>query len=256
MLRPLCNAITLAKPDVVVVSGDLTQRARASQFAQARDFLKTLPGARIVVPGNHDVPLFNVLSRWLWPLHNFRRYITNDLEPFYSDGEIAVLGVNTARSWTFKNGRINQGQVARSCTRLGALPDGILRVVATHHPFAVPDAGSHRAIGRAAMAIERFAGCRVDVILSGHLHTSHTMRTVEHYVDATHSALLVQAGTATSSRRRGEENAFNILRAERETLNIEKVGWDGTKVAFLPLSSETFQRVPGGWDRVSTGSAH
>src|ERR1700704_802293 len=112
LIGPLIAAVTEANPDLVAVSGDLTQRARSHQFREARAFLDSLPKPQIVVPGNHDVPLHNVLTRFLQPLHKYRRYITDDLQPFYHDKEIAVLGVSTARSLTIKGGRISAEQVA------------------------------------------------------------------------------------------------------------------------------------------------
>ena len=98
LLAPLRALVERLEPDVVVVSGDLTQRARSGQFQQARVFLDSLPGPQIVVPGNHDVPLYNVFSRFLTPLVKYRRHVTDDLSPEYVDEEIAVLGINTARS--------------------------------------------------------------------------------------------------------------------------------------------------------------
>src|ERR1039457_1070109 len=105
-VQDLIASVTEAKPDIVVVSGDLTQRAKEREFQEARQFLQALPSPQIVVPGNHDVPLYNVLARALKPFRNYQRYISEDLEPFYSDDEIAIAGINTARSLTFKNGRI------------------------------------------------------------------------------------------------------------------------------------------------------
>lgn len=239
VLPRLRQAVIDARPDVVVVSGDVTQRAMAQQFAQARDFLAGLPRPQIVVPGNHDVPLYNVLARWLRPLDNFKAYITSDLEPFHSDAEIAVLGLNTARSLTFKSGRLNREQVARTCSRFTALPDNVVRIVVTHHPFVRPETVSEDTVGRAEMAIEGFANCRVDLILSGHLHMSHTASSADHYTTA-HATLLVQAGTATSSRRRGEVNAFNVLRIERPALHIDRVAWDEGKNDFALVGTTMF----------------
>src|SRR4051812_27172878 len=135
---PLREAIVASCPDILVVSGDLTQRARNKQFASARRFLDSLPVPRVVVPGNHDVLLYNLVARWLWPLAAYRRHIDDNVEPFYADGEIAVLGVNTARSFTFKNGRINQGQVLRGYARLDNCDSGLVRIVVTHHLFDLP----------------------------------------------------------------------------------------------------------------------
>src|SRR4030081_1904468 len=106
-VQALIASVTEARPDVVVISGDLTQRAKESEFQEARQFLDALPSPQIVVPGNHDVPLYNLLARVLKPLRNYQRYISNELEPLYCDDEIAIVGVNTARSLTLKNGRIS-----------------------------------------------------------------------------------------------------------------------------------------------------
>src|SRR5438270_804255 len=103
----LAVAVSTLRPHLVAISGDLTQRAREREYRAAREFLDRLPRPQIVVPGNHDVPLHNVVQRFFGPLTLYRRYISNDLEPFFIDDEIAVAGVNTARSLTWKGGRIN-----------------------------------------------------------------------------------------------------------------------------------------------------
>ena len=248
MLPALAASIRAESPDLVVVSGDLTQRARTNQFLQAREFLQALPHPQLVVPGNHDIPLFNAISRWLSPLGKFRRYITADLEPFYSDDEIAVAGVNTARSWSFKDGRINAGQVARSCARLSSAPGSLTRLIVTHHPFALPTmASSQGIVGRAEMAITGFADCRVDMILSGHLHISHSAPSVARYGDTAHAALLVQAGTAISSRARGEPNAFNIIRIDRPNAIVEQRSWDDSGKTFVKTGTERFVCTANGW---------
>ncbi|MDQ6705853.1 MAG: metallophosphoesterase, partial [Acidobacteriota bacterium] len=117
-LRPLVETASQLKPDLVAVSGDLTQRARTSEFLEAQAFLRQLPRPQIVIPGNHDIPLHNVYARFVLGLDKFRRFISEDLEPYYVDDEIAVAGVNTARSLTWKGGRINRGQLDRLERRL------------------------------------------------------------------------------------------------------------------------------------------
>ena len=216
VIAPMIEAITRIAPDLVAVSGDLTQRARARQFKDARAFLDRLPTPQIVVPGNHDVPLHNVAARFLQPLRGYRRYITDDLRPFYGDDEIAVLGVNTARSLTIKKGRINEAQIAWMSERLCACGPGVVKIVVTHHPFDVPEGHDERnLVGRARMAMEALARCGADLFLAGHLHVSHTSRSVTRYKIKGHSALVVQAGTAASDRGRGEANSFNVLRIDR-----------------------------------------
>lgn len=250
LLAPLIALIKQTGPDIVAISGDLTQRARSRQFKEARAFLDALPAPRIIVPGNHDVPLYNVLARFLRPLANYRRYITDDLQPFYADEEIAVLGINTARSLTIKGGRINQEQVARLSERLHHFGSGVTKILVTHHPFDLPEAYSEEAlVGRAHMAMETFALCGMDVLLAGHLHVSHTGHTAERYRIRGHSALVVQAGTATSTRGRGEPNSFNVLHIDHPRITIERYAWRPEQLAFAVVATEGFRRTPDGWSR-------
>src|SRR5712671_3863019 len=129
LIAPLVETVKEIKPDLVAVSGDLTQRARSHQFREARAFLDSLPHPQIIVPGNHDVPLHNVLSRFARPLDKYRRHITDNLQPVYLDDEIVVVGVNTARSLTIKGGRINEDQVARVREQLCGSDDKLVKTV-------------------------------------------------------------------------------------------------------------------------------
>jgi 3',5'-cyclic AMP phosphodiesterase CpdA len=250
-VQALIATVTEARPDIVVVSGDLTQRAKEREFQEARLFLEALPSPQIVVPGNHDVPLYNVFARALKPLRNYQRYISEDLEPFYSDDEIAIVGVNTARSLTFKKGRINRQQVARSCARLEACGENHTRVIVSHHPFDLPETHElHGLVGRAHMAMAGFARCRVDLILSGHLHISHTSESAPRYKIPGHSALVIHAGTATSTRSRGELNSFNIIQVDRSSVSIQCLIWNRERSSFLLSLTAQFQRTPAGWSRI------
>lgn len=255
LLAPLTAFIDQLGPDVVVVSGDLTQRARSAQFIQARRFLDALPTPQIIVPGNHDIPLHNVFSRFVRPLKKYQRHITQDLNPFFQDDEIAVLGVNTARSLTFKNGRINEDQLARVRERLCALDDGITRVVVTHHPFDLPDAmGKQELVGRAPLAMQVFAGCRIDLLLAGHFHTSHAASTASRYQLGDYSAIAIQAGTATSTRGRGETNSFNVIRISSGRIAVDRMGWSAVSATFLCAATEAFDATGQGWVKASAAS--
>ena len=251
VISPLIDAITKINPSLVAVSGDLTQRARSHQFAEARAFLDRLPKPQIVVPGNHDVPSHNVFARFAQPLTKYRHYITSDLRPFYHDEEIAALGVNTARSLTIKGGRINKGQVAWMRERFSELDSELVRIVVTHHPFDLPEGHDERhLVGRARMAMEKLASCGVDVFLAGHLHTSHTTHTATRYQIKGHSALVVQAGTATSSRGRGEENSFNLVRINRPHITVERFEWKENHEEFSLSNAEHFRHTADGWIRI------
>lgn len=248
-LEPLARVIRSLEPHVVVVSGDLTQRARPRQFREARAFLDTLPSPQIVVPGNHDIPLMNVWKRFASPLEGFRSLIARDVEPCFIDDEIAVLGLNTARSLTWKAGRLNEEQFAKARERLAPLPSSVMKVVVTHHPFDVPPGGHDRdLVGRARPAMAAFAAAGADLFLSGHLHVSHTGHTADRYQIEGHSALVIHAGTATSTRRRDETNSFNLLRVEAAALSLVRFDWHPGSEAFAPRAEERYGRGPRGWE--------
>ena len=252
LLDPLVATVEAARPDVVAISGDLTQRARTRQFEQARAFLDRLPRPQIVVPGNHDVPLYDVLRRFAAPLRRYTRIITDDLSPMYRDDEIAIIGLNTARSLTFKGGRINVGQVGLVARHFAGLDDSILRVVVTHHPFDLPEHGAQAAlIGRATMAMQALADCGVDLLLSGHLHHAHAGDTSSRYEIPGFSALVVQAGTATSTRSRGESNALNIIRAGTARIEVDVRSWQPEQARFGLLRTDVFERAAGRWSRAT-----
>jgi len=251
LLEPLRQTIQALAPHVVVVSGDLTQRARSAQFCEAKRYLGSLPGPQIVVPGNHDIPLYNVAARFLAPLVKYKRYITEDLTPEYVDDEVAVLGLNTARSLTFKDGRVNREQIAALHERFDGLAPHITRIVVTHHPFDLPEHfDEDDLVDRAEMAMETFSRCGVDLLLAGHLHTSHSHSSAERYKIGGYAALVVQAGTATSTRGRGESNSFNVLRVEHDRIEVERFSWiDGQ--GFQPASLEVFIRTGDTWQSAS-----
>jgi 3',5'-cyclic AMP phosphodiesterase CpdA len=256
ILPALTAAITAAKPNLVAVSGDLTQRARAAEFSAARQFLETLPKPQIVVPGNHDVPLYDLISRWRTPFEKYRRYINEDLEPFFADDEIAVLGINTARSLTFKSGRINAKQIAKSCSSLGERAEEGSRILVTHHPFDVADhQGISDVVGRADMAMAEFARCRIDVILTGHLHSSRISSSGVRYRIPGYSALFIQAGTATSVRQRGELNAWNLIRIEKDRIAVDCLAWGAETARFAVLRTEHYRRTRDGWSEINIDSS-
>jgi 3',5'-cyclic AMP phosphodiesterase CpdA len=254
LLDPLRELVQRIAPTAVVVSGDLTQRAKSEQFEEARAWLDTLPGPQIVVPGNHDISLYNVFRRFVLPLDRYKRHITEELDPVYIDDEIAVLGVNTARSLTWKDGRVNKEQVEKIRTTLAGLPPEVTKVVVTHHPFDLPDGAKEEdLVERAHMAMDVFAECGVDLLMAGHLHQSHAGNTEARYKISEYAALVVQAGTATSTRGRGEVNSFNVLRVERQKIEVDRYGWDAVHKQFQILATEKFMRSGKIWAEHNDG---
>ncbi|MCA1810953.1 MAG: metallophosphoesterase [Halobacteriales archaeon] len=217
------------RPDLVAVSGDLTQRARRSEFVAARAFLDQLPAPWLAVPGNHDIPLHNVARRLGWPLHRFRAAIAPEPLPKHADGQVAALGLNTAWHLVWKGGRVTPLQVA-AVRHWSAQQGGRLRIVVAHHPFSPPAGGRGHSLVRgwqpALLAMEE-AG--VDIVLTGHHHIAGRSESRAHAVDGPHRVVLVGAGTATSVRVRGEPNSYNLLHAAPGRLRVERRDWDGQR---------------------------
>jgi 3',5'-cyclic AMP phosphodiesterase CpdA len=252
VVERLIERIGDLSPDLVVVSGDLTQRARKKQFAAARAFLDRLPVPQIVVPGNHDVPLYNVFDRFLNPLTKFRKYITSDLTPEFVDDDSAVLGINTARSLTIKGGRINQEQVDHVLERLGQLTSQKIKIIVTHHPFDLPEGfDEDDIVGGAKTVMPQLVGCGADIFLAGHLHVSHITHSARRYrLDNGYSALIIQAGTAASTRERGEENSFNVLDLDHPLLTIKRFQCSVPEAGFHLATTEQFTKTEVGWTRM------
>lgn len=249
ILAPLVRFIGEIKPDVVAVSGDLTQRARTAEFLAAKEFLAAIPFPQIVVPGNHDVPLYNPFSRFFRRLDRYARYITPELQPVFADEEIVVAGVNTARALTWKDGRINAGQLAQLRKTMMASPTARTKIVVTHHPFDLPAGASGRVVGRSRFAIQTLAECGVDLLLAGHFHIADTSQTAKRYQLPGYSAIVVSAGTSTSTRGRGQPNSLNVIRIDPPNLTIERRIWRPNSALFDILSIEQFRRAETGWLR-------
>ena len=235
---------------LVVISGDLTQRARSGQFAAARDYLATLPTPQLVIPGNHDVPLFDVTRRFLAPLTRYRKLISDELNPVYEDEEMFVAGINTARSFTWKAGRISVEQIAAVEARLKATR-ARFKVVVTHHPFIPPPIVEARfehidLVGRAARAMTMLDAEKVDLLLAGHLHRGYSGDTRTQYPAAHRGIISAQAGTAISHRVRGAEpNGYNRITLDGDRVTVEVRIW--RERAFVADRKTTYDRTPAGW---------
>lgn len=239
-------------PDVIVVSGDLTQRAKEDQFVQARDFLDRLPPVpRVVVPGNHDVPLYRVVERFFRPRKLYRRHISPGLEQVHRLEGATIVGLDsTSPRRSISNGRIHLDQLA-FCQRVFAqAPPESIRVVVVHHHFApAPDYERDQTMPKARRALDRFVDMGVEMILGGHLHRAYIGNTLDLYPgrERERGIIIVQSGTTTSRRGRArerEKNSLNLILLREKELGITHFLFDDEEGAFLPSSRHAFPR-PG-----------
>jgi 3',5'-cyclic AMP phosphodiesterase CpdA len=249
MVAALQEAVAGLAPNIVVVSGDLTQRARVREFVEARAFLDSIPASYLAVPGNHDIRLYDLYGRFVRPLQTYRRYISEDVEPVYSDPELRIVSLNTARSLTFKGGRINTEQIRRVTREYAEAPAGAVKVLVAHHPLDLPETLRHPLAGRARMAMAALGGLGIDLILSGHLHLPYMPDPVDQLRVGGHSALLIQAGTAVSTRSRGQVNSFNSISTGPDRITVTQHCWSTRNKMFEQGSPAVYWRVPSGWAR-------
>ena len=163
------------RPHVVAVSGDLTQRARESQFAAAKAYLDQIAFPKVIVPGNHDQPLFNLVKRWLGPLDGYKKWITDELRPVLHDEELTMAGINTARPSTHTSGRVSLKQIHWLRETMAAAPSHHFRVLVAHHPVIPPVHNPKEAVvGRAKLLLQTLDACNCSLILAGHLHRAYS----------------------------------------------------------------------------------
>lgn len=222
-LAALESDIVRLSPDLLVVSGDLSQRARTRQLRAARAFLDRVPIPKLVIPGNHDIPVYDVIGRFVDPYRRYRREVSHDLAPLRFDDELTVVGLNTARRlvFDFSQGRISPAQTSRAREVFHARPENTFRIVVTHHPLlrapCRPNKGAAWGGARAVAELERIG---VDLLLAGHFHRVHAGTTPG-------GTPFVLAGTAISTRRRGEANSYNLITVERPDVTVETRAWNG-----------------------------
>lgn len=244
LLEPLIETINRLAPDVVAFSGDLTQRARESQFAQAAAFIARLDMPVLTVPGNHDTPIDNPWLRFVKPFHRYRSLINEELEPEFLDEELAMVGVNTVNRFAWQSGKISSRTIRRVCNAFEGAVDGRTHLAMMHHPLE-HDPGTEKRLMRGARAAVACLGrCGADVVLSGHLHNAAVAP-----LTAAPGVLLVQAGTGLSSRLREETNNFNLLHIEPDMIKVERYGAEN-QPRFKVIQTARFAKAKGVWREI------
>lgn len=215
VVEALKELVRAQAPDTLVLSGDITQRARRSQFSAARRFVDELNIPNVlVVPGNHDIPLENVLARIFRPYAGYRRVFGDALETRISRPDLLVIGVNTTRPWRHIDGEISQAQIDRVSQALAVAAPGQLRIVVVHQPVAVTQpADEHDRVHGREAATRAWVAAGADLIMGGHIHLPYVTALGERFAGLPRRAWCVQAGTAMSYRVRPDApNSINIVR--------------------------------------------
>ncbi|MEN9502732.1 MAG: hypothetical protein RI964_2017 [Pseudomonadota bacterium] len=251
VLRALLQTLQQLQPNVVVISGDLTQRAKTSEYRAARAFLQALSMPYLIIPGNHDMAAWRVWERFCYPWRKWRHYVNANLQPVVSGADFVAVGVNTARrmqaAWDWSRGCINATQVAETCESFAEATGDTLRLVVAHHPFWLPLDSLHRGvIGGGQAALNAFQQSSVDIILGGHVHQA--------YMQVVQGMIISHAGTTFSRRLLpGQPNSFNVIRGDRARLTLQRWAWQGQ--CFVGVDEQHFQREVQGWVADDVGFA-
>jgi len=251
----LLRAAAELEVNLVVASGDFTQRARPEQFAAARAFLDRLPGVpTVVTPGNHDVPLYRVFERLFDPYRYYRQYISPELDSVLRLEHAVVVSLNsTAPLRAIVNGRIDKWQLDFLARALADVPPGSSRILVAHHHFApAPDYEADQVMPGAKHAMERFQALNIDLIMGGHLHRAYIGNSLDVYPgkQRRRGIIIVQSGTSTSQRGRArerEKNSFNLVRLGEDRVRVTHYMFFAELGGFAPISRHIFPRPGHHW---------
>ncbi|WP_265500825.1 metallophosphoesterase family protein [Paracoccus beibuensis] len=245
LVAPLLARIGDARPDLVVVTGDMTHRALPGQMAEARAFLDRIEAPLLLVPGNHDIPTFNPVARLFWPFAGYRKRFGRRLAPAGQAGDVRVLGINSADPYRWQRGKFRKGEIRRLVKGLDR--DGF-NIIALHHPLEQLPQMDKQPARRADEAMARLQAAGVRIALSGHLHRYNVDALIE--TGKWPGVLQLQAGTALCARITDGQNEYAVLEIDGDDLRLERHVAPMTLEGFLDPEIAYYRRISGRWGRV------
>lgn len=248
LVQPLADAVNATVPAQIVITGDLAHRARDDHFDMVRDFLRRLQAPVMCVPGNHDVPLYNVPGRISQPYAAYRQAVTGPREPIVDLPGARIVGLNSIARLYWRQGRAWPHRISRVVAALQAAPPGALRVVAVHHPFAQPaDATKALMIG-AAEGLARLAEAGCDMILSGHLH-DWAVGPFDDADPGPPGILQLHGGSALCRRATDPVTEFMLIDIAQPLLRVTRHLCPTGDDKFTAEPTLTYRRADGRWLR-------
>ena len=247
ILISLIDDIKNTSPNLIAVSGDLTQRARTKEYLKAKSFLEHLKFPQVIIPGNHDIPLYNLLGRIKNPFKKFDAYFDKELRE-YNDDQLYVVGLNSVRNLRWKSGKLSSEQLEIGAAEFGESDKNIIRVLVIHHNlFHISSRRDAVKLFKSKRLREWLMENHIDLVLFGHDHKSMVEPVLfddDEFIDF----ILIQAGTATSKRTRGVPNSYNIIILDNSLMNVKIQTFNSND--FETTSETKFIKQPLGWEKV------
>lgn len=242
--RALLKSVNAARADLVVVTGDLVQRAHRFHYRRAKDWLARVHAPLLVVPGNHDLYswMYRPWMRITVPRGRYRRMVGSHVATTWHDPGVSVLGLDSATPWTIQRGRCTPAHVRRMRRHFGGCTAGVARVLAVHHPLVEVNPAFGRDLAKGAEEVALVAAhCGVDLLLFGHWHLSLACA-----IQVGGRQMVVSlAGTASSDRYRSPQegvNAYHQIEVTRSDIVVEEWRFCRADAAFKAASRRTFAR--------------
>lgn len=245
--KVLLEEIDKHSPDLIIISGDFTQRAKTREFIKAKKFLDSLKYPYFVIPGNHDLPVYNFFRRLIFPWKKWNKFINLPLESTYENEYLAIYGVNSNNvfgvAFDVARGAISFAKKIIIRNYFEKIPDNKLKIVVAHHPFWLPDEQMFRHLIKGRdRAMEYFNIGGVDMILGGHIHLS--------YVKLFKNIIISHAGTSISNRLiKNNNNSFNIIKGNNSKLFVELYEYD--EESFKICQTYKFRKKDGLWSEIN-----
>jgi 3',5'-cyclic AMP phosphodiesterase CpdA len=244
VVQALQKRIAELEPNLVVLTGDITQRARRDEFIKAKVFLDSLgPVAKFCCPGNHDIPLFDLFTRFLNPYRTYTSILQLPLEIFYSSEDAELLMLNSTSRFRHVDGVLEMKYLKKHLEQFSS-SNQKWKIVAFHHPMDCKQAVDQKNILRNSQeAMQALSGKGVDLVMGGHIHDPFTTTSVQKYPQLSKKMLISVCGTGVSSRtRRNAPNSFNLYDLDKNASSIivKRFDFEADSALFKQISERTF----------------
>ena len=248
----LAELVERLRPELVIASGDLTNRGRRGQHQQAADYFRGLGVPLLAVPGNHDIP-YTFPARFTSPWREFERQ-WKTTQPVHATDTLHVVGLNSVRPWRHQSGGIRESQLEWAAARLAGAAPGALRVVVLHHQLVgAPWRTRKKPVARRSHVLGRLVDAGAELVIGGHVHQGTVCERHEFEVFAGEArGVVVTTAPGLGQprpRRRGEARGVLVYEAGERTIRVETFiwraeSWGLTAVRVFPRGLEPLAATP------------